>query len=162
MKIRNSTLTDLPQIQQLYADARRFMMQNANPDQWGTTYPPEDLILQDIADGKSYVCLDGDCIVGTFYFACEEDPTYETITKGEWMNAAPYGVVHRITSAVGTHGVATFCLNWCFSQCKNLRIDTHRLNLPMRKTLGKNGFSLCGIIYLKNGDERLAFQKIEA
>jgi RimJ/RimL family protein N-acetyltransferase len=42
----------------------------------------------------------------------------------------------------------------------NLKIDTHRDNIPMQKVLKRNGFSECGIIYIENGDERIAFQKI--
>ena len=41
----------------------------------------------------------------------------------------------------------------------NLKIDTHRDNYPMQKSLKKNGFEYCGIIYLADGNERLAFQK---
>lgn len=29
----------------------------------------------------------------------------------------------------------------------------------MQKTLIKNGYRVCGTIYLENGDERIAFQK---
>jgi hypothetical protein len=43
----------------------------------------------------------------------------------------------------------------------NIRIDTHRDNVPMLSLLDKSGFERCGIIYLKNGDERIAFQKIK-
>ena len=81
------------------------------------------------------------------------------MASGSWLNDRPYGVVHRITSAPGTRGVASFCLAWCFAQCGNIRIDTHRNNIPMQKTLIKNGYRVCGTIYLENGDERIAFQK---
>jgi RimJ/RimL family protein N-acetyltransferase len=68
--------------------------------------------------------------------------------------------VHRITTAREKRGIASFCLDWCLKQCGNIRIDTHRNNIPMIKVLGKNGYVQCGIIYLENGDERIAFQKI--
>ena len=38
-------------------------------------------------------------------------------------------------------------------------LDTHRDNIPMQKVLARNDFTYCGIIYLENGDERLAFNK---
>ena len=41
-----------------------------------------------------------------------------------------------------------------------LRIDTHRGNVVMRKMLEKNDFCYCGIIYLENGDERVAYERI--
>lgn len=74
-------------------------------------------------------------------------------------NDSPYGVIHRITTLSERKGVASFCLDWCFKQCGNIRIDTHENNLPMIAVLKKNGYVQCGTIYLKNGDERLAFQK---
>ena len=40
-----------------------------------------------------------------------------------------------------------------------IRIDTHRDNKIMQHNLLKYGFTYCGIIYLANGDERLAYQK---
>ena len=43
--------------------------------------------------------------------------------------------------------------------CSNIRIDTHRDNRIMRHNIEKHGFAYCGIIYLANGDERLAYQK---
>ena len=105
--------------------------------------------------------MDGSAIVGTFYFALGDEPNYHRIDGGSWLNDRPYGVVHRITSAPGTRGVASFCLAWCFAQCGNIRIDTHRNNIPMQKTLIKNGYRVCGTIYLENGDERIAFQKAQ-
>ena len=40
------------------------------------------------------------------------------------------------------------------------RQDTHRDNHILQHILKKHGFQYCGIIYLLNGDERLAFQKL--
>ena len=76
------------------------------------------------------------------------------------MDDAPYGVVHRIAAAKGTHGAASFCMNWCMEQCGNIRIDTHANNKPMQGLLNKLGYTYCGVIELENGrGERLAFQK---
>lgn len=161
MKIRKGTIADLPQIMALYACARRFMAQNGNPGQWGNAHPPRQLIEQDIREAKSYLCEEDGAIAGVFYFAREDDPTYHVIEQGNWLNGTPYGVVHRITTRQGTRGVASFCLNWCFEQCGNLRIDTHEHNVSMRKMLEKNGFRFCGKIYLEDGAERLAYQKTE-
>ena len=41
----------------------------------------------------------------------------------------------------------------------SVRIDTHEGNIRMRGMLEKNGFSLCGVICLKNGDPRVAYEK---
>ena len=58
-------------------------------------------------------------------------------------------------------GVANACLQWCYEQIPNLRADTHRDNHILQYILKKHGFKYCGIILLANGDERLAFQKVE-
>ena len=87
------------------------------------------------------------------------DPTYLKIYDGQWKNDAPYGVVHRITSSGKVKGAASFCLDWAFSQCGNLKIDTHENNVVMQNLLKKNGFTYCGRIYVDDGGERLAFQK---
>jgi len=159
MKIRHSTVADLPVMEQIYADARDFMAKSGNPTQWVNGYPVRWMLEEDIALGRSYVCEDENGICATFVFAVMEDPTYLKIYEGAWKKDGPYGVVHRIASANRSRGVAGFCLNWCYEMCKNVRIDTHRNNIPMQKALAKYGFEYCGIIYLEDGDERIAFQK---
>lgn len=159
MEIRKSTPGDLDTLLQLYADAREFMAKNGNPSQWGRTYPTASLVRSDVEEGSSYVCIQNGQIAGTFYFKTGEDPSYQEIFDGSWLNDRPYGVIHRITSAAGTKGVASFIFQWCFQQCGNLKIDTHDDNLPMRNALQKNGFTHCGTIYLEDGSKRIAFQR---
>ena len=166
MHIRKAQTTELDSIMDIYAHARTFMAETGNPKQWGATnWPPRDLIAQDIAQGKCHVCCIADSvgerIVGVFYydFGHDIDATYRNITDGAWLSDAPYGVVHRIASAGTIKGAGSFCLNWAFEQCGNLKIDTHHDNIVMQNTLKKNGFVYCGIIYLEDGDERMAFQK---
>lgn len=159
MQIRHTRPEDMDVLLALYEDARRFMAQNGNPNQWVKGYPGRQQLEQDMAAGGSYVCIDEDRIVGTFFFTVGEEPAYRRIENGQWLNDRPYGVVHRITAAAGTRGVASFCLAWCFSQWRNIRIDTHRDNLPIQKALAKNGYQRCGIIHLADGSERIAFQK---
>lgn len=159
MKIRKSTFADLDRILELYKNARAFMAANGNPTQWGTTNPPQNVIENDISTGHSYVCEANNNIIATFFFDNCEEPDYATIYDGQWLNDAPYGVVHRITSDGTIKGTASFCLQWAYEQCKNLKIDTHRNNHIMQHLLKKNGFSYCGVIYIKDGTERIAFQK---
>ena len=78
---------------------------------------------------------------------------------GEWKNSAPYGAIHRIAVKYHGRGIVDFCFRECFLRFPNLKIDTHRDNIPMQKCLKRAGFEYCGIIYLANGDERLAYQK---
>ena len=71
----------------------------------------------------------------------------------------PYHVVHRIGSLPDAHGIFAYVMDWCFAHDPNIRIDTHRDNSIMRHCIEKYGFSYCGIIYLLDGAERLAYQK---
>lgn len=165
MDIRKAALSDLPEIMAIYAYARRFMADHGNPRQWGPTgWPPEDLIRQDMAAGKSYVCVEGSRILAVFFFDQGPDiePTYRNIQDGRWLDPSPYGVVHRIASAEGAKGAGSFCLNWAFAQCGHLRMDTHGDNKPMQSLLTKLGFQYRGIIHVvEDNDPRLAFEKSE-
>ena len=157
--IEKATLSQLPAIMAIYERARVFMAQNGNPDQWGTAYPPEEMICQDIADGKCYVNLKDGNICAVFYFAREADPTYGYI-EGAWLNDAPYGVIHRIAVGENGKGAAAECFQFACERCENLRIDTHEANMLMQRCLAKNGFQRCGTIYLEDGDPRIAYQKV--
>lgn len=157
--IKRATEINLPAILEIYAQARTFMRTQGNPDQWKNNYPGEKLILADIQQENCYVYKENGVILGAFSFFLQPDPTYAHIYQGKWRNDDPYGVVHRLAVGVHGKGVAAACLEYAFSQCHNLRIDTHRDNLPMQRLLAKQGFYPCGIIYLENGDERLAYQK---
>ncbi|HHV84340.1 MAG TPA: GNAT family N-acetyltransferase [Petrimonas sp.] len=160
MRIRPARHADLPRLMQIYETARRFMQQTGNAGQWVDGYPKEELIVHDIEQGHSYVCLDeNNGITGTFYYIFGEEPTYLNIYEGSWLNDEPYGVIHRIASSGKQKGVAETCIRWCLEECKNIRIDTHRDNKVMQNILQKLGFTRCGIIYLENGAERLAYQR---
>ncbi len=161
MKIRVATENDLTTILQIYDGARAYMRENGNAEQWGGGYPGEALVRADIASGICRVCEDEGEIVGVFVCFAGEDPTYRVIYDGAWLNDRPYAVIHRIAVASHRRGVASFCFDYGFSLCRNLKIDTHRDNIPMQRSLSKNGFSYCGVILLENGEERLAYQKIE-
>ena len=165
MEIRKAQLDDIGAIMAIFADAREYMHHKGNPNQWRGKwgeYPSQSLIEEDIARGKSYVCHSDGQIVCTFYFAVEDDPTYQKI-EGAWLSDAPYGVVHRIARTAKSKGAGEFCLEWCFAQHPNIRIDTHADNATMISRLEKLGYTKCGIIRIDyenfNGDPRTAFQK---
>ncbi len=159
MEIRKANLADLPRMMEIYADARAYMRDHGNATQWAGGYPSEERICEDIGAGESYVCVEDGDILGVFCFFIHKDPTYDVIYEGSWLNDEPYGVIHRIAVAKHRRGVASFCYEFALSKCPNLRIDTHRDNIPMQNSLIKNGFQRCGIIHLQNGDPRIAFQK---
>ena len=161
MEIRRAGLDDLEEIMEIYDFARRFMAAHGNPSQWGADYPLRSHIEEDMEKGHSYVCMEDGKIVCAFVFFVAEDPSYRYMEGGSWINDREYGVVHRIASAEGTRGAASYCLNWCYEQCHNLRIDTHEQNHPMQNLLKKLGFVKCGTIYVRDHSPRVAFHKCE-
>lgn len=160
MKIRKAKVQDLDRVMAIIDIARGLMRASGNTIQWTNGYPSREYILSTIDIGENYVCIEDDIVVATFCFSLERDPNYTVIEDGQWLNDEPYGVVHRLASNCKVKGVATHCLQWCFEQCHNIRVDTHETNIPMQKVLKKLGYTRCGIIYVSDGTARVAFQKI--
>ncbi|MDD4158665.1 MAG: GNAT family N-acetyltransferase [Proteiniphilum sp.] len=159
-QIRRTREADLPEVMEIYAAARVWMRQCGNPSQWGDHYPSAAFLREEIAAGHSFLCVnDQGAIAGTFCLILGEDPTYREIFDGAWLNEEPYGTLHRIASSGREKGVVRACVEWCFTRCPNLRVDTHRDNRVMQRILESMGFSYCGIIYVADGSERLAYQK---
>lgn len=156
--IRTARSSDWQDIMDIYANARRFMREAGNPTQWGNTFPPEELIREDIRLGRGYVCEIDGRVQGVFAMIPGEDPTYRFIL-GSWLNDRPYCAVHRVANRGEVKGVASQILTWAFEQCGNIRIDTHDDNLPMQRVLEKNGFVKCGRIWIEDGTPRIAYQK---
>ena len=164
MKIRHATEQDFRRMTEIYSYARKYMAEHGNPNQWGpTNWPPEELLHRDIQSGHSYVCEnDSGRVIGTFFYICGKDiePTYREITDGAWLDDSAYGVVHRIAGDGSEKGIGAYCLNWAYSQCNHLRIDTHGDNIVMQNLLRKLGFQHCGTIYVEEDEyPRLAFEK---
>lgn len=167
MNIRKARWDDLLQIEEIYRDAREYMKVSGNPLQWGEYYPPSDLTRSDIERERLFVACDAEVLLAVFYFAEQEDEAYKVIRDGSWLNDAPYAVIHRMALACGARGkgVVSQCFDYCFSCFGNLKIDTHKDNIPMQRALEKNGFSYCGRVNVGSdhtpGDdgERLAYQR---
>ena len=164
MEIRHAQEKDFARMMEIYEHARKFMADNGNPNQWGpTNWPPEALIHEDIRSGKSYVCVENERVLGTFYFdyGKEIEPTYREIENGRWLDDSDYGVVHRIATDGSRKGVGMFCINWAYEQCGHLRIDTHTDNNIMQCLLSKLGFERCGVIYVvEDHYPRFAYEKL--
>ena len=126
MYVRRSNMEDIPAMMDLYAQARVFMRENGNLNQWDENYPSRELLEKDIAFGNSYIVEDDEKnLAATFAFIKGEDPTYYGIENGAWLNHEPYGTIHRLAGNTSYHGIASGCISWCKSQIGNLRADTH-------------------------------------
>ena len=159
----------MAEIMQVMDAAKQIMRQSGNMYQWGEGYPSEDVITADMRKRGALVIEETDSehqsaakIVGYFAFLPSPEPTYDRIYEGEWLDEVrSYHVVHRIASYPDVHGIFNSIMDFCLSRDKNIRIDTHRDNHIMQHNIGKYGFTYCGVIYLMNGDERLAYQLVD-
>ncbi len=161
--IRKATLKDKEAVLKIYEEARAFI-KTYNSPQWQDGYPNEDTFIGDIKDGTIYVSEVEGVVVGVATFLDYEE-TYNQI-DGAWLNDEDYIVIHRIattTKELGKgHAKAFIDFLENNPNVKNIRIDTHELNEPMKRFLIKNGFIYCGIITLNNPVDklRLAYQKV--
>ncbi len=158
MEIRSATFDDLDRILAIYSSARAFMIASGNPNQWGLTNPPRELIVSDIEKGILKVIFDETGIHGVFALFEGDDPTYANIENGSWPNDEPYVTIHSIAGDGKVHGIFKTASDYCKKICANVRIDTHADNKPMQRKIIENGFVKCGIIHLANGSPRIAYQ----
>lgn len=161
-EIRRAAEADRARIIEIYARARSFMREHGNPDQWKDSHPADSLVDEDIALGRSLVCTADGIVQGVFVYlqGTDAEPDYRVI-DGSWICGGEYGVVHRIASSGEVRGIGSFILEWAFSQCGHLRIDTHADNYVMQALLNKLGFSRRGVITLReNNETRIAFERV--
>ena len=158
-QIRLSHVHEVDTIQALYDIGYERQIQAGNHHQWTKGYPGKERILADIEAAYSYVLVDSTTqeIFAVMALIPGDDPTYHKIFGGQWLNDQDYLTIHRIAASGRLKGAGKRLIQWALSQTDNLRIDTHQDNNPMQKVLKDLGFVYCGIIYLVNGDERLAF-----
>lgn len=158
--IREGQPEDLDEIMRVYGCAKAYMDANGNPNQW-VGYPTREMIADDIEKGQCYVCISADGqICGVFAFIMGVDETYLYIEGGQWLNDKPYGTIHRIGSDGSVKGVFASCMEFCKTLSEEIRIDTHEDNKTMQHLIEKSGFQRCGIIYVRGGSPRIAYQLV--
>lgn len=166
MVFRKSVKNDLEAIMEIIRDAQEnFKAKGIN--QWQNGYPNSESILKDIEEENSYVLVQDNRIIATAAVIFGEEVTYRTIFEGKWLSDQPYAVVHRIAVALDQKGrglsfeimkqVEILCSE---KGVTSLKVDTHEENLPMQGLLKKAGYCYCGIIYLLDGQKRLAYEKL--
>lgn len=159
--IRRANKNDLISIMPIYDAAKAKMRADGNMHQWSDTYPDEETLLADIARGELYLACEDDEIYGVFMLSFSGEETYKEI-HGAWLNDEPYAVIHRIASLGKGKKLLKDAIDFAFDKTNNIRIDTHEDNNIMRSLLNKLGFIYTGIIHLKSGDERRAYQLVKS
>lgn len=136
-------------------------------DQWQNGYPALKDVLSDIEAGISFLLFaDGEPAASMAIVSRE--PTYDRIYGGNWLTGeGRYLAVHRVCVRDGFRRLGLTGRLYAFAAekalqegCVSLRADTHEKNIAMRGALAKNGFRECGRIFLADGAERVAYEKI--
>lgn len=166
--IRESCASDITKLMEIFDEARESI-KALGINQWQNGYPHAEIIRSDISRGYSRtVKIDGET-VATFAVICDGEPTYDKIYDGEWLtgDSKDYIAIHRVAILISCRGrgIAGKIIEYAASVAsernfRSIRIDTHRGNVVMRKMLEKNGFSHCGTIYLADGEERVAYERL--
>ena len=169
MEIRRTKKEDIDAIMPIFDEARTTIA-TLGIDQWQNGYPSREVIEKDFSKAQSYCVIKEGEIVGTFALIDDGEPTYDKIFDGSWLTGDEkdhYFAIHRVAISVKSRGsgISSQIIEFCAEKArengkKSLRIDTHRGNVVMRRMLEKNGFVYCGVIYLSDGDERVAYEKI--
>lgn len=168
MKVIHAITKDLFPILNIIHQAQKYLA-SLNIDQWQNGYPNEAKIQNDIDNQESFLVVNKENnIIATAMFTIHNEPTYRKI-EGNWLtnDNTTYGVIHRmaVSDEYRNKGVAKlifihFEQFLITNRIISMRIDTHEDNLGMQNLLKKLGYKYCGVIYLEDGNKRLAFEKI--
>ena len=163
--IRLARIEDLNEIMEIVKDAKAFL-KSQGVDQWQGDYPTSEVFIKDISNNNLYV-YEEEIIKGFIAIIKGIDVTYNKIYEGAWLNDGEYVTIHRIAvkKEARNKNIATSLIDYTEhlatkDNIKSIRIDTHKENIPMQNMITKNGFIKCGIIYLLDGNPRLAYEKL--
>lgn len=166
MEFRKAIEADIYSIMNIINQAQAYFKKHGI-NQWQNNYPNSETVENDIKNKNGYVLLENNIIIGTVVASFDLDKNYESIYEGKWMSNHKYIVIHRLAvdSSYKGLGLSSVIINNIekFSLSKGvycIKVDTHRENISMQKLLRKNGFQYCGIIYLEDKSERIAFEKV--
>lgn len=170
MYVRIANKNDIDEIMVVINDAKQYLKEQ-NSLQWnlGDGYPRKTDLLNDIENGYCYVLVLDNMIIGTMSIICGIDENYLEIYDGKWLTNEAYASIHRI-AIKNTHHHKSLGKFMLFEAEKiikekkfySVRIDTHKENYPMQKTIEKSGYTLCGTIILKRtkvDNVRIAYEK---
>lgn len=166
--VRAATTADIPQMLAIIDQGRQLLAADQIP-QWQDGYPAIADLQADIDANQAWLLIVDGKIAGTAALLTTPDPNYADIYQGAWSPATSdgYSSIHRIAIAGGYHG--QHLTDFYFSNLMTLsyqqglrqvRIDTHALNVRMQHIIEKAGFTYRGIVYMDHDatDQRNAYQ----
>lgn len=105
MRVRRASEADFDVIMAIFERARELMRRTGNPNQWGKSWPPAELIHEDIRGGNGMLLVDAEGeggaerILAYFAMFLGVEPTYAHLTEGAWLDDDEYATMHRLASS---------------------------------------------------------------
>ncbi len=166
MEFHRASEEDAQRIMEIIGQAQGYLKaQGVN--QWQNNYPNISTVMNDIDNQDCYVLRDSGRVIATVTVVFGREKTYAAIYEGEWLSSNEYATIHRLAVDAGYkgRGLASLIIGNIETMCRSggissIRVDTHRQNASMKRMLIKNGFTYCGVIYLSDNSERVAFEKL--
>jgi len=164
MKIRKAEITDLDNIMSMYQSCINGMIKNGI-DQWDSTYPNAQVIVNDI-NNNTYYIIEKENIIGGLTIDKNQDPTYLDIKWEDQENK--FLSVHRLAVKENYWGQGIGKKLMLFAEklvvinkLRSIRLDTYSGNPYAILFYKKLGYKELGSINLKtNKNEYYCFEKI--
>lgn len=165
LALRYTKLEDIERVMEIIKQAQQYFKEKGI-NQWQNGYPNAKVIENDIKNGHSFVLIKNNEIVRTIAISFEGEATYNKIFEGAWKSNDNYAIIHRIAvdHELKGIGLSSEMIKQTELMCNkksvgSIKVDTHEDNQAMQRSLIKNGFDYCGVIYLADGSKRVAFEK---
>ena len=170
MEIKRVELKELDKVMEVINDAKAFL--KLQSQQWQQGYPNENSMTKDILNHDLFgVYINGELTcVAALIIGIEK--TYVNMVEGKWKIGVSASdlVIHRIavSNKYRGKGCAKKLMEFAYSyakenDCNSIKVDTHRVNIPMQQLLLSNGYAYQGIIDLNRNEEdqlRLAYELV--
>ena len=165
--LQKAKLIDSDKALEIILDAKAYLKAQGSK-QWNLDdgYPSINDILKDIESEQLYLYIENNEVLGVMSIVLKPDENYKEI-DGEWLTNDTYASIHRIATKTHNKRLGVKMLLAAEDILKekgiySIKIDTHKINIPMTKTILKCGYTYCGVIKLKRCTEdnlRDAYEK---
>ena len=164
-KVKND---DLTKVMKITTSAKALLKLNGSL-QWQCGYPNEGTFTNDIKNGNLYGLFEDDELMGYGAYIYGKDANYVNI-DGKWDIPANDRdmAIHRVAVDENCHGkkygkkILEYGIKYAKKLgCVTVKVDTHKKNIPMQKTIEKSGFKYKGVVVIlteKLDNLRLAYE----
>lgn len=160
MEIRRVEINELEKVMEVINDAKAFLKLQSK--QWQQGYPNHDSMSNDIYNHNLFGVYDNNELVCVAALIVGIETTYVNMIEGSWeIDVSPKDlVIHRIaiSNKYRGKGYAKAMMKFAESyarlnNCESIKVDTHRVNIPMQNLMLSCGYKKRGIIDLNRNEE---------